>query len=72
MYPDPSLVRCHRINIRLDQYESDLLQAIANYKGMPLATLIRNLAIEQAIDDLAIGADHKPTPQRIEDAKQHL
>jgi uncharacterized protein (DUF1778 family) len=72
MYPHPDLVRAHRINIRLDRYEVDLLQAMANYQGTPLATLIRNLALQQALEDLALSADPKSSEPSIEDAKQQL
>lgn len=33
MYPDPKRVRDNRITLRLDDYEFDLIKALANYQG---------------------------------------
>ena len=44
MYPDPKRVRSNRYTIRLDDYEDGLVQAMANYQGEQLATLLRELA----------------------------
>lgn len=48
MYPDPKRVRQHRIVVRLDQYELDVLASIANYQGEAIATMARNLIMREA------------------------
>lgn len=48
MYPDPKRVKDNRITIRLDDYEHDLLQALANYQGEQLATLLREMIMREA------------------------
>lgn len=48
MYPDPKRIRMHRINVRVDDYEKDLLQALANYQGEQLTTLARELMLREA------------------------
>ena len=54
MYPDPKRVRIHRYNVRLDQYEHDYLQSLANLIGTSPATLIRELALKQALADITL------------------
>lgn len=48
MYPDPKRVKDNRITIRLDDYEHNLLQALANYQGEQLATLLREMIMREA------------------------
>lgn len=48
MYPDPRRVRDNRVVVRLDDYEHALLVALANYKGQPLATLLRAVVMQEA------------------------
>lgn len=48
MYPDPKRVRDHRIAVRLDDYEYELLLAMAHYRGQPLATFMRELLMQRA------------------------
>ncbi|MGX9776730.1 hypothetical protein ACWYXN_24920 [Janthinobacterium aestuarii] len=48
MYPDPKRVRNNRVMVRLDEYEYDVLAAIANYQGEELAPFLRQLALRQA------------------------
>lgn len=48
MYADPKRIRENRITIRLDGYEHDLLQALANYQGEQLATLMREMVMREA------------------------
>jgi len=52
MYPDPNRVRIHRITVNLDQYEDDVIQSIANYKGIEPAVLLRELAMQSAVDSI--------------------
>lgn len=48
MYPDPKRVRDHRIAVRLDDYEYELLLAMAHYRGQPLSTFMRELLMQRA------------------------
>lgn len=52
MYPDPRRVKTNRVIVRLDDYEHDLLVALANYKGLPLATLLREIVMSEASEIL--------------------
>ena len=53
MYPDPKRVRNHRIMLRLDDYEHDLVAALANYQGESLATIARIIIMREAAALLA-------------------
>jgi uncharacterized protein (DUF1778 family) len=59
MYPDPKRVRSNRLNVRLDTYEHSLLKALAEYQGVELSSMIRDLAVRQALADLT----HEQTTQ---------
>ncbi len=48
MYPDPKRVRDNRLTLRLDDYEHELVQALANYQGEQLSTLLRELVMREA------------------------
>ncbi len=54
MYPDPRRVRDHLVVVRLDDYELALLQAMAQYRGQPLSTFMRELLMQEA--DSALNA----------------
>ena len=49
MYPDPKRIRCHRVTVRLDQYELELLTAIANYQGEQVSGLLRHVTVREAL-----------------------
>lgn len=53
MYGDPSRVRIHRVGINLNKYENDLIEAYANFTGMDKSSLIRKLAMREAVNLLA-------------------
>ncbi len=63
MYPDPKRVRTHKLTMRLDDYEHKLLEALANYQGEQLSTLIRDLVVREAqqVISLAHAASLQPT-----------
>lgn len=48
MYPDPKRVRENRVAVRLDDYEYNLLKAIADFRGEPLSTFMRDLLMQEA------------------------
>lgn len=52
MYQDPRRVKDNRVIVRLDDYEHSLLVALANYKGVPLATLLREIVMSEACEIL--------------------
>ena len=57
MYPDPRRVRDNRVVLRFDDYEHDLIKALAIYKGEQLATLLREMVMREAtavLDDASI------------------
>lgn len=54
MYPDPQRVRVHKVSVCFDQYEHDLLRALANYQGEQLSVLLRSLVIREAQQVLGV------------------
>lgn len=61
MYPYPRRVRDHRVVVRLDDYEHALLQAMAQYRGQPLSTFMRELLMQEA--DSALEAAQQQAKQ---------
>jgi uncharacterized protein (DUF1778 family) len=61
-YPDPKRVRSHKLTLRLDDYEHALVQALANYQGEQLSTLLRDLLMREAGHVIAI--EHAPSVER--------
>jgi uncharacterized protein (DUF1778 family) len=61
-YPDPKRVRSHRLTLRLDEYEHKLLQALAEYQGDQLSTLLRDLVMREAGQVMALA--HEPSVER--------
>lgn len=59
MYGDPSLIREHVVKLRLNEQESELVDAIVNYTGQQKAALLRDLALEQARMVLAGEANYR-------------
>ena len=59
MYPDPARIRSQKVTLRLDQYEHKLLQALAEYQGEQLSTLLRQMVMREAQQVMAdvAGAD---------------
>lgn len=72
MYPDPKRVRIHRYNVRLNQYEHDYLQSLANLVGTSPATLIRELALQQALADITLEPQLMTPTAHNPDDKQTL
>jgi hypothetical protein len=48
MYPDPKRVRDKRITLCFDDYEHQLITALANYQGEQPGTLLRLLILREA------------------------
>lgn len=47
-FADPNLVRNLRLTVRLHQYEWDMLQAMANFRGEQLSTQARVVMVKEA------------------------
>lgn len=53
MYPDVKRIRTHRVMLRLDDYEHQLVTSIANYQGEELAVLVRQIVMREALAVIA-------------------
>lgn len=56
MYPDPKRVRDNRVVLRFNDYEFNLITALANYQGEQPATLLRQMIFREAEQVLSMGA----------------
>ncbi|MBB3185742.1 MULTISPECIES: hypothetical protein [Halomonas] len=54
MYQDPKRIRSNKATVYLDQYESDVITALANYLGVPKAEVMRQMLMKEARDVLGI------------------
>jgi len=72
MYADPSLIRDVVIRVRLNEAESDLLDAIQRFTGHQKSTLIRDLFISGATKVLAGEMDVTPSGDVIEAPQKSL
>lgn len=72
MYADPSLIRDVVIRVRLNEAESDLLNAIQRVTGHQKSTLIRDLFISGATKVLTGEMDVTPSGQVIEAPQKAL
>ena len=57
MYPDTKRIRSNRLTLRFDDYEHDLIQALANYQGEQPSTLLRQLVLREAAAALEINGN---------------
>ncbi|WP_211461800.1 hypothetical protein [Collimonas silvisoli] len=55
MYPDIKRIRTNRLTLRFDDYEHDLITALANYQGEQPSTLLRQLVLREAAMALGIA-----------------
>lgn len=72
MYADPSLIRDIVIRVRLNEAESELLDAIQRFTGHQKSTLIRDLFISGAQKVLLGEMDVTPSGQVIESPQKSL
>lgn len=72
MYADPSLIRDVVIRVRLNDVESDLLDAIHRMTGHQKSTLLRDIFISGATKVLAGEMDVTPSGQVIEVPQKSL
>lgn len=54
MYPDPKRIRNNRLTLRFDDYEHELITALANYQGEQPSTLLRHIVMKEAATTLGI------------------
>lgn len=64
MYPDAKRIRSHRVMLRLDDYEHQLVSSIANYQGEELAVLVRQIVMREALAVIASDDSHSDSVQR--------
>ncbi|KAB8057201.1 hypothetical protein GCN74_21780 [Janthinobacterium sp. FT14W] len=64
MYPDAKRIRSHRVMLRLDDYEHQLVSSIANYQGEELAVLVRQIVMREALAVIALDDSHSDSVQR--------
>lgn len=64
MYPDPKRVRDNRITIRLDDYEHDLVTALAAYQGEQIGTFLRQIVVREAQQVLAAATATQSVERR--------
>lgn len=65
MYQDPKRVR-QRCTVYLDQYEADIITAMANYLGVSKAEVMRQMLMKEAQETLGIdrgNGTHSVTAQ---------
>ena len=53
MYQDPKRIR-NKTTVYLDQYETDVITALANYLGVPRAEIMRQMLMKEAREALGI------------------
>lgn len=53
MYSDPQFIRDHVVKLRLNDQESNLINAWVEYTGQQKAVLLREMLLEQARLDMA-------------------
>lgn len=56
MYQDPKRVRT-KATVYLDQYESDVIVALANYLGVPKAEVMRQMMMKEAREVLGVDPE---------------
>lgn len=56
MYADPALIRDHVVKLRLNDNESDLIDAWVKYTGQQKAALLREMLLEQAALDMGLNS----------------
>ena len=71
-YADPSLIRDVIINVRLNDAEAELLEAVVKYTGQQKSSLLRELFLEQAKLVLMGQGDIGVAGQPMESAQSAL
>ncbi|SOC56439.1 hypothetical protein SAMN05421509_10741 [Chromohalobacter canadensis] len=53
MYQDQKRIRRHKLTIYMDDYEAAIVEAHANYSGIPKAQMMREMMFESATEVLS-------------------
>lgn len=72
VYADPSLIRNVIVNVRLNEAEAELLEAVVRYTGQQKSSLLRELFLEQARMVLMGQGDVGVIGQQMECAQPSL
>ncbi|OHV11178.1 hypothetical protein [Kushneria phosphatilytica] len=56
MYQDTRRLKAHRTGINLDEFEDNLIEALAAYTGVEKATLMREMVMRGAMDMLGVSS----------------
>jgi hypothetical protein len=72
MYADPSLIRDVIIQVRLNDNEAELLDAVVRYTGQQKSTLMRELFLRQAMRVLSGEGDLAESERDSEPAQMSL
>lgn len=59
MYKDPRRLKASRINVNLDHFEDNLIEALVAYTGTEKATLVRELVMRAALDLLGVASQQE-------------
>lgn len=62
MYPDPKRIRTNKLTLRLDDYEYQLVLALANYQGDQPSTMARQLVLREAQQVIALSHEQSVSP----------
>ncbi|WP_295855226.1 hypothetical protein [uncultured Xylophilus sp.] len=57
MYPDPKRVRDIRLTIRVNDYEWDFIQQMANARGEQPSSMFREMGMKEALRSVATEQD---------------
>lgn len=59
MYRDNRRLKAHRTGINLDEFEDNLIEALAAYTGVEKATLMREMVMRAAMDMLGVASQQE-------------
>ncbi|SPJ33458.1 hypothetical protein [Kushneria phyllosphaerae] len=54
MHNDPRRYKTNRVHVNFDDYEFDLLEALARYNGLQMATMLREMVMREALESLGL------------------
>ena len=64
MYDDPKRVRRPYGRVNLDEYESRLIDAVAEFTGVERAALLRQFVVSEALRVLGVDSHADSVPSR--------
>jgi hypothetical protein len=72
MYADPIHIRKHRVTIRLNDLEAELIEAINNFRGTQKGTILREILLSGVHRALQGDVDIRTDGQEMEGAQMAL